>query len=361
MKKLLNIFISVVLLLIPINTFAESEKCKIAVIIPLSGQVASLGNYVKKGIDLALEELPIDQKNKLEVIYEDDQFNPVKTISIYRQLKSTKNINAVFVLGSPTANALVPITEADKTLLVAIGASDPTIAVGKEYSFIHWVIPQVLGEKLAAELVRKKFQRIAFVAGEVSGAIADVGAAIEALDKKGKKDSVVYQQNFMKDITDYRSELLKLRQNKADAVVAVLFPGALSSFAKQFSEMKIPAELIGMETFEDEAEVKAANGALLGTWYVNASNSTSDFTKLYQKKYNEYPGWATGNSYDSLKLIASGVKELGFDNHAIRDSLRNLKDYQGAAGIYSASGDNRFTLPASLKRVTEKGFEDYEP
>jgi branched-chain amino acid transport system substrate-binding protein len=344
---------------VPNAAFAEPEKFRIAVIIPLSGQVASLGTYVRKGIDLAIESLPSRERDTLEVIYEDDQFDPVQTIGAYRKLKATGKIDAVFVVGSPPANALGPITEKDKTILVAIGASDPSIAVGKTYSFIHWVIPPVLGEKLADEMMKRDFKKIAFVVADVTGAIADVDAAIDALKKRDAGERVIYRQDFIKNTTDYRSVLTKIRQEKADAVVAVLFSGALASFAKQFRELRIQADLIGMETFEDEAEVKASNNTLVGAWYVNASDSTSEFVEAYKKRYQEHPGWGTGNGYDSLKLISLAVKNVGSSSDKIRDFLRSVKDYSGATGTYSASGDNRFTLPAALKKVTQDGFESF--
>ncbi len=361
MKQNYRFLLCLLLIIVtPKHALSEPEKFRIAAILPLSGQVATLGTYVRKGIDLALESLPSSERDALEVVYVDDQFDPVKTIGAYRQLKATGKVNAVFVVGSPPANTLGPITEKEKTLLVAIGASDPSIAVGKTYSFIHWVTPPVLGEKLAREMIKRDLKKIAFVVADVTGAIADADAAIEALKERGAGNRVVYRQDFIKNTTDYRSALTKIRHEKADAVVAVLFSGALASFAKQFQQMRIPAELVGMETFEDEAEVKASNNALVGTWYVNASDNTKDFIDAYKRKYNEHPGWGAGNGFDSLKLVSSAVHKAGLNNDKIRDFLREVKNYSGATGTYSASGDNRFTLPAALKRVTKDGFESFE-
>lgn len=337
--------------------YAETRPLRIAAIIPLSGQVASLGTYVKRGIDLALRDLPEDQRKLVDVVYEDDEFDPAKTITAYRKLKSAGPVDAVFVVASPPANALGPITEADHTILIAIGASDPSIAVGKTYSFIHWVIPPVLGEALSTELARRKLKRVAFVVAEVTGAVADADAAEAAIRQAGRGDTIVYRENFAKETTDYRSALTAIRQKKADAVVAALFPGALASFAKQFREMKISAELVGMETFEDEGEVKASGGALVGGWYVNAADSAASFVDRYRKEYNEHPGWGSGNAYDATQLMARAAMHAGTDHEGIRTFLMSVKHYDGAAGRYSSSGDNRFTLPAALKQVTEQGFE----
>lgn len=333
------------------------RRYRIGVILPLSGQVASMGSYVRRGIDLAVADLPEASKAKIELFYEDDQFDPNKTLSAYRKLSGSPGIDAVFTILSPPANALGPLTEQNKQILMAIGASDATIAVGKQYSFIHWVIPAVLGENLVRELRRRDYKKIAFLTAEVTGAIADVDGAVDAAQAAGLKDRIIFQDTFPKEQTDYRTIIAKLRQKQADAVVAVFFAGALSSFTKQCAAANLPADILGMETFEDENEVKAAQGTLLGKRYVNASDPADWFVEKYKKQYGEHPGWGSANGYDTLRLIADAVSAAGTDNARIRDFLRAVKDYEGAAGKYSASGDNRFTLPATLKVITEQGFE----
>lgn len=343
----------------PTKLLAESEKYRVAAIMPLSGPIASLGNYLKNGIELALSELPHEQRDKIELIYEDDQFNPTNTISAYRRLKSLGKLDACIVLGSPTAKALSHISENDETILIAIGASDATIVHQKRYTFIHWVTPEALGDKLVQGIINKDLKRIAFVVSEVEGAIAAADGVSNALKEEGKSEFIVYRQNFPLDQTDFRTALLRIKQRNADAVVVVLFPGSLSLFAKQFQVMQLPAELIGIETFEDEAEVKASNGALMGTWYANASQGSSEFVSQYRKRFGTQPGWGAANAYDTIKLISAATKQVGSSGDKISDFLRNVKNYKGAAGTYSATGDNRFTLPASLRVVTDKGFEDY--
>ena len=68
---------------------AESphRKYRIAVIIPLTGPVASMGNYVKRGIELSYGGLPKEKQNALEIVFQDDQFDPTKSVTAYRHLK----------------------------------------------------------------------------------------------------------------------------------------------------------------------------------------------------------------------------------------------------------------------------------
>ncbi len=167
----------------------------------------------------------------------------------------------------------------------------------------------------------------------------------------------MFDEQVLPDSTDFKSILSKAGAKGTKAIILCLFPGGTASFAKQNKLLGLQADLIGIELFEDQNEVNAAQGGLLGQWYVNADLAAPWFLDLYREKYNEYPGWAAANAYDSLALIAAAFSSEGADNRAIARRLGSLKDYSGASGPYSATGDHRFSLPAAIKVVRESGFE----
>ena len=344
--------------LFAVDVTAQSKPpYKIGVILPLSGQTASLGHFLKNGVDLAYSELSSDLQKRISLFYEDDQFQSANSVSAFHRLLSTKSIDAALVLGSGTGNALAPIAEQKRIILIAIGASDPEVSKGRSYIFMHWVTPERESVELVNEIVRRGYQHVALLFAEQKGAIACRDAVVEEFDRRGLKERIVLDERFLPDATDYRTFILKAKARSVDLVVVAVFPGALSSFAKQARAMQLKADLGGMETFEDEHEVKASEGALIGQWYVNTEVAEDSFVRSYKSRYNEHPGWGAANAYDSLKLIAEGVSRFGSDNEKIAGYLSTLRDYPGAAGKYTASGDNRFSIPATVKMVTANGFE----
>jgi branched-chain amino acid transport system substrate-binding protein len=181
-------------------------------------------------------------------------------------------------------------------------------------------------------------------------------STLEALWRKKADSRIVFNERFLQEQIDFRTTIAKLTAKNPDVVVLALAPGTLSAFVKQARELHLPGEIAGVETFEDESEVKASEGGLVGAWYVNASDPTDRFTKLYKEKNGDYPGWASANGFDAITLLAQGAAAGGSDNDKIRGYLYGIKDFKGAAGQYSASGDGRFLLPPALKRVSEIGF-----
>jgi branched-chain amino acid transport system substrate-binding protein len=336
---------------------AEAPKTfKVGVILPLTGPNASLGNYIKGGIELAHEHQPEADRKTVELLFEDDSWQPSKAVSAFRKL-SDQGINAILVAGSSIGNTLAPIAEQKKIPLIAIGASDSKIAKGRSYAFLHWVSPEMESQVMVAEMKRRGYKNIAIIGSQQDGIIALMNGVKAELAKASMSDRVVLEELFLPTETDFKTYLAKARNLKVDGVVVCLLPGGLSSFAKQVKQQELKADLMGIEFFEDENEVKAAEGALLGQWYVNADSSSPKFEKDYATKFGYHPGWAAANAYDSLQLLIQGFKAQGASGDAIAKYLGQIKDYSGATGTYSATGDGRFTLPAAVKVVTQDGFE----
>ena len=256
-------------------------------------------------------------------------------------------------MGSGIGNAIAPIAEREKFLLVAIGASDGSIVKNRRYAFLHWVTPEVEAKEMVLEMKRRGYQRIGIVTTEQEGAIAVLNAVRAELDKGGFTDKVVVDSTFLPDVSDFKTYIAKAKSKKVDAAIVLLFPGPLASFAKQAKAHGLSADLVGVELFEDENEVKASEGALIGHWYVNADVATGDFMQTYRDAYKQHPGWGAANAFDTLNLVADAVTLFGPDTEKVVDYLNSLTNYSGAAGVYSASGDNRFTLPAAIKMVTK--------
>lgn len=343
--------------LIPGFGICEKPELRIGVIAPLSGTYSALGNYIRNGIKLGLSELDSDISSQVKLFIEDDGWNVSRSVSAYQKLKLTEKVDVVIAVGSAVGNALAPLAEKDQIPFVAVGASDANVSKGKKYAFTHWVSPEAEAIKLADEIKRRDYKRFAFIGAEHEGVIAVRDALISVFNDSGITERLVLNELFLATETDFRTFIAKARQKQIDAVIVCLFGGGpLASFAKQARAQGLKVDLAGMEMFEDEKEVKASDGALVGHWYVNADVATSAFEKAYRAKYNEHPGWAAANGYDVLNLFVKAFRKYGEDRSMYASYLSSLADYNGAAGTYSATGDNRFTLPAAVKVVMMDGF-----
>ena len=342
---------------LPSSAVAEGKPYTIGVIVPLSGDAASLGNYIRKGVIFSYDSLPASVHDRVRILFEDDQLQPAKTVSAYHKLVSTDHADAIFVTGSGSGNALGPLAERDKKLLIAVGASDKRFASGTTYVFTHWVSPESETVPLVDEVKKRGFKSIGIITSEHEGANALREAFLKELKKQDLAERIVFDEKVAMGAQDFKTLLAKARTKNVDAMCTIILPGSLATYAKQVKEVALPAEIFGYELFEDVNEVKASEGTLVGKWYVNASDPTNEFRERFKMKFGELPGFGAGNAYDSLALVAFAAAAFNGNNLLIANHLRELKDYKGAVGLYSATGDNRFALPATLKVVTADGFK----
>ena len=331
---------------------ADPDAAKIGIILPMTGEAASIGETVKNAMLLALEDLPAATRSKLDLTWEDDACEPKNSISALLRLERERHLDALFNVSSGTGKALAPVAEQQHLPFLSI-ASDFEIASGKDYVTLLWVAPEDEVKTLIPEAVRRGYKNIARITTVQSGMLA-MKTAFDALNASRLK--VLLDEDYPADIKDFRSFLAKVRANKnIDAVLVLLMPGQSGLFARQARASVIKLPLFAIEIFEDASEVADSGGALIGQWYVNADDPSEEFFRRFRQRYPNSSLFGAAAGYDAMKLLGAAV-DRGTSRENINRYLHTVKNFPGALGVFSSSGDNRFTLPAAVKEVTPDGF-----
>jgi branched-chain amino acid transport system substrate-binding protein len=84
---------------------------------------------------------------------------------------------------------------------------------------------------------------------------------------------------------------------------------------------------------------QASNGVIVSTPAYNPNDSTFksifSFYKEFKSKYNLLPALSDANGYDEIMLIVLAFNKFGDDPIKISSYIRNMKNYNGAAGELS--------------------------
>ncbi len=142
-----------------------------------------------------------------------------------------------------------------------------------------------------------------------------------------------------------------------DALLVNLFPGQIGLFAKQARGAGIKVPLFGFEYFEDTNEISISQGSLNGAWYATSGEPNNNFLDQYKSAFPGDPYITAANGYDAVGLFVKAFSTAD-GAEGVAAYLRSVKDYKGALSKYSATGDNRFALPATLKSVVDGGFQE---
>jgi branched-chain amino acid transport system substrate-binding protein len=124
------------------NNQAPTEKIKVGVILPLSGQYASIGESIKNSMNMSLSDL--ENKN-VELIFEDDRFDSKTALSAYNKLQTVDNVDIVVGLMSSTLETIKPIINKTDELMLTVG-NEATI----EKDNVFEVIPLATAAKIKA-------------------------------------------------------------------------------------------------------------------------------------------------------------------------------------------------------------------
>lgn len=329
--------------------FCEPTSLTIGAILPLSGSAASFGQTARVAMELALEDLPSEERKRITVLFEDDGLVPSRSVSAGRKLMEVDKVDALVTWSSSTALSLVSVTEERKLPHIAV-ASDPAVPRGRRYTFTYWALPEDEAQTLYSYLVARGLRKLAILAVTHNGLLANRTALERLISERGEL-SIVASEEVPDTTLDFRAVIGRMKaKGSFDAFIPIFFPGQLAPAVKQVREAGIDAPIVGFETFEDAQEIAASQGRFSGVVFATGADPSAEFMRKFQRKLPGGSLYTASNCYDAIAILIAAFRG-GRSGDEVSAFLRSLKDYRTASGIVSATEDNRFRLPTTLKKV----------
>lgn len=325
----------------------------IGAILPLSGSASNFGAIARRGIELALEDLPPEDRARVKVLFEDDGLSNMRSATAARKLLTIEKVNALLTWSSGTGITVASIAETKKIPHLSI-ASDPAVALGHSYSFTYWPIAADEAHALYDHLVARGAKRMAIISQVHNGILAIRDSFLERI-REGGNISVTANEEVSGETTDFRAVLERIKaKGDFDAFIPIFFPGQLAVCITQARAAGITAPLFGFETFEDKDEIKAARGHMNGAVYATGGDPQIDFIKRYQAKYPGESYYTANQAYDIVQLLVAASRTSN-DGDTMLAFLRSRKQYSTSSGLVSVTVNNQFRLPTTLKRIGSDG------
>jgi len=321
------------------------EKVKVGAILPLTGNGAIYGADLKKGIELAYNN---DSIKRIELFYEDDVGDTKTGVSAYSNLKS-RGINIIIGgVMSNVANALLPLSNRDKILLLSPKATDPNLRSKENDLFFRiWPTDDVDGKVLAQFITDtlKVVKRVAIFYPNM-----DYGVGIQKVFVKNTENSdikIVYNEGYQNGQTDFKTQLLKIKQQKPDLLFLPAYFREAVIILKQLNELKCDFYIAGVSSFYEKEIVNASGELKNKTFFtyplysVDSKNPiTQSFIDNFRHKYGETPNAFSAYGYDSFELIRQAISILDNDKKDIttenlKNTLKSIEIVKGVTGDYT--------------------------
>jgi branched-chain amino acid transport system substrate-binding protein len=325
-----------------------TNKRTIVAILPLSGSIAYTGELAKRGIDMAVSDLP--EASQVKVIYEDAKADPKLAVAVFNKDVIQGDASAVIALGSPIAMSLLPLANEHKVVMMGI-ASTPAFVSPDGYTFKLSGSASVEMDNILNNVESLKINRLAVIYQN-----DDYGRGLLNSLKAKYKKSLVAEEGFLSGSSEVRTELTKIKAANPDGIFVASYAPMAGVIAKQAAALGIKSILMCGAAC-DIADLVKSGGASTEGFVVTAPTAVTsgDLASRYKSLYNDDDiGYVTTRNYDAVKLIAHAMDVCATEanyGECLKNTIHSTKDFPGTSFPINFDADGSIHDSFVVKKV----------
>ncbi|HEY0353535.1 MAG TPA: ABC transporter substrate-binding protein [Enterovirga sp.] len=323
------------------------EELKIGGIGPLSGGGTAWGLAVQRGAEMAIDEvnkaggLKIGDKTyKPKLVMYDDQYTAAGGRTAAERLINLESVKYIIgPIGSPSALAVVPITNQAKVIVLSNGYAPEILrnAGPSAYNF-RTMNSNIEFAPAMIKWLRQRnpeIKKVAVIVPNDSTGQAVLPTLGEAYKANGFE---VWSESYERGTKEFMPLLTRMLTQGIDLLdLNSNAPGEAGLLLKQARQVGFKKMIwqVGGPSVDEVAAIGGplANGFLSYDVFDFNDPSAKTFTDTYRAKWSgvinaQTPGW-----YNSTKILFKALQEAGsLDTDKVREALIKIEGYD--AGIY---------------------------
>lgn len=371
MKK---IWIGVIILLVAVLAIVlfltrnkeEIKEIKIGAILPLTGDIASYGIRVKRGAEIATQELPQKGLPPVEIEFQDDQNNPRLAAGIMKTYATVKHYPVVMgAAGSSVSLAITPIANQYEMVQISPLSSAQELSLkGGDYFFRVCPADDQQAEILAKWVAEEGYNKVAVVYTDNDWGLG-LAEAFRNYYRERSDGEIVFYEGTAEGEKDFRTVLTKIKAKDAEAIVSPTYPKEGGQLIRQVEELGMKVERYGADNWGASEFANIAGTASEGCKFVaQYSYSGPEFQRLnsiYKSQYQEEADVFVAYGYDTVYAIAYAAdKAESWTGPEVRKALSTVT-FQGASGYIEFDHQGDLKTEAFVRKIIKNGKpQDYK-
>jgi len=334
---------------------AQRQPIKLGHLIPQSGFLSPMGEYMIKAASLAVEEVNAAGGvlgRELRLIPEDDM-NPGVAVQKATKLIQQEKVDALLgTVSSAVCLAVMDVADRAKILLVNTGSNSDEIR-GKRCNYYTFSVEgsnsqyvNTIGRYLIKE---KQYKRWYFLTSDYAFGHDLLRVSRGLLKKMGGTE--VGSELIPTGTVDFSSYLLKVKGGRPDVVFQNLAGTDQTNFMKQYAEFGMTTEVAG-GLIDTLLMWPVGVGAITGSfpllwWYDLPYEATKRFSSAFTQKYGKPPENQAWGDYLSVKAIAQAMQQAGTtSSKAVVEAMEKIR-IDGGKGrdLYFRTWDRQLMQP----------------
>ncbi len=375
----LLLFLAALALVLPAISPAESQQkgvIKVATQSPLSGGLAALGEGIKLGTQLAIDQLkgPIEKLGfKVELIPFDDQDKRDVGMANAKNIVADKDI--LLVIGHLNSGVAIPASDVYKQASLAMisPANTNPMITDRKYLNVNRVVGRDDVQGIAAaEFAKTLGVKTAYVIHDKTIYGQGVAEFFRAYAKKQGIDVVGFEGTTEK--SNFDPIITRIKAKKPDLIFFGGIYHQMAPFFKQAREGGVKSTFLAPDGADSSDLTKIAGKAVVGMYYTAVAGPVTVYPKAkkfaqdYKAKFGKVPEPFAAQAYDAtaigLKAVEAAVKEAGGkapSREAVALNIRKTK-HEGITGTIELDekGDPKKSLFFVLRVASDDPAEWFE-
>ncbi|EST11747.1 branched-chain amino acid ABC transporter substrate-binding protein [Sporolactobacillus laevolacticus] len=328
---------------------------------PLSGGSATLGDAIRLGAELAIDDQKAAFAKKgfdIQLKDMDDQGDPKKGVANAQILAADKNVLAL--VGHLNSGVAIPSSEVyEKNNLAMVSpATTATVVTDRGLKSVNRICARddfqgPAGANFAVKTLKAK--KI-FIIQDKTAYGSGLAEQFRDQAKKLGADIVGYEGITVGE-KDFSGVLSQAVAKKPDLIYfgGVYAEGGL--IIKQARQKGFNGPIMGGDGLDSSSTVQIAGDAVKGVYLTSVAGDVSKtekgqaFAKKYKEKFGKDVESYSAYGYDSAAVILKGIMNAINDNNGkkptraqVEKAIRGIKDYDGVTTkvSFNDKGDNTF-------------------
>ena len=341
------VFVIIFSLLVSSTAWSQKEVIKVATQTPLSGEQAAIGEQIKLGAQIAVEESAKRFQAlgfSLILVPYDDQAKPEVGVANARNIVADPGI--LLVVGHWNSGVAIPSSDIykDAALAMISPANTHPDITDRGYPNVNRICGRddVQGPVVARFAAQDLMAKSVYIIHNKAFYGQGIAEMFQGEAKKLGMKILGYEGTEEK--ANFAPTVIPVRAKKPDFVYfGGEYPQA-GLLLKQMREKGVKSTFMGPDGTDSPEMVRIAGQAVVGSYYttVAAPNASAEFGKKFKQRFKrDVEAWAM-YGYDAaavgLKATEEAIRELGGQKPGrvqVAAAIRKLKGFQGITGSIS--------------------------
>jgi branched-chain amino acid transport system substrate-binding protein len=316
----------------------EAGALQIAILAPLSGDVATFGESTRDGALLAIEEWNSRGGvlgRQIEPIVEDSQCSPEPAVSAANKVINQDGVN--FIIGEVCSSASIPISEvvmANGVLQISPTSTNPSVTVTedgetKDLVFRACFIDPFQGTVAAQfALNNLEAQTAAVLLDQGNDYVRGLAEFFRDAFEAGGGEVVVWETYTGED-QDFSAILTQVKDAEPDILYIPDYYSTVNLVTAQARELGIESTFMGGDGWDSaELDLEATDGGYFTNHYSSEDPRpiVQEWVEKYEEQYGAVPDALATLAYDAANILLQAIEEAGTDDPAaVAEALESME------------------------------------